>query len=115
MFKVVRIDLHDGLLLPSGFLAQASHRCLLYVRVPEAWTVGATLDPARLEAVLENLYGKTWRNGNEDGSAYRVLDLKTAVLSDQEVADQVWMQPPPGASSSRRCGAADIRWVMPLR
>jgi hypothetical protein len=95
MSKIVRVELNDGLLLASGFIAPASYTCILYLRVPDGWLSGSALLPAKKEAVLENLYGKTWRQGNEDGSRYVVLDNRETLLSAQEEAARVWLQHDP--------------------
>jgi hypothetical protein len=90
MSKVVRVEIQDGLLLPTGFLAPAQYTCVLYLRVPAAWLNENDLGAAHKEAILELLYGKTWRAGNDDGSSYHVLSMTTASVSDDDVAARIW-------------------------
>lgn len=90
MNKVVLVTLRDGLALPSGFVARSSHACAIYCRVPPDWIEGDSLAPERLEAVYEKLYGPTWREGNDDGSSYAVLSLRTHVLTDEEERSAGW-------------------------
>ena len=87
----MRVEIQDGLLLPSGFLAPAQYTCVIYLRVPEAWLSENDLVAEQKEAVLELLYGKTWRTGNEDGSRYHVLSMTTANVSDDDVAARIWL------------------------
>ena len=60
MSKIVRVTIHDGLLLPSGFLAQADYHCFIFVRAPDEWVNGDGLAEAHHEALLEQLYGPTF-------------------------------------------------------
>jgi hypothetical protein len=92
MSKIIRVEIKDGLMFPSGFIAPADYTCVLYLRVPEAWLEGDALLASSQESILERLYGKTWREGNEDGSRYHVFSLTMALLSRQEVADRPWLQ-----------------------
>ncbi len=94
MEKVVRLQLKDGLGFPSGFISPAEYDCVLYYRLPENWLAGDKLLPEKQEAMLENMYGKTWRSGNEDGSYYAVLELSAKVLSDAETEGRVWLSDP---------------------
>jgi hypothetical protein len=95
MSKIIRVEIRDGLMLPSGFIARASYTCLLYLRVPEAWWEGDELLPSSEEAILECLYGKTWRQGNEDGSRYHVFSLATTILTPPEIAERIWLHHQP--------------------
>src|SRR4051812_7722758 len=91
MQKTVRVELKDGLGFPSGFVSQASYTCVLYYRLPESWLNGEKLLDDRREAMLENMYGKTWRMGNEDGSYYAVFSFTERVLSAAEEAERAWL------------------------
>lgn len=92
MQKTVRVELKDGLRLPSGFVAPASYTCLSYYRLPESWLDGETLFNDRKEAMLEEMYGRGWRTGNEDGSCYEVFSFKEQVLSAREEEVRGWRQ-----------------------
>lgn len=94
MSKTVRATIKDGLGLPSGFISPASYACLLYYRLPDAWLDGDQLLPEKREAMLENMYGKTWRQGNEDGSYYAVLSFDAQVLTPEEEQARDWLQNP---------------------
>ena len=95
MSKIIRVDLKDALQLPTGFLAPAGFTCAIYLRVPDSWVEGNALAEERVEAVLENMYGATWREGNEDGSSYRVLSMTTTLFSEQDETERVWLQHDP--------------------
>lgn len=92
MSKIIRVEIKDGLLFPSGFIARANYTCVLYLQVPETWLEGDTLLASSEESILECLYGMSWRQGNEDGSRYHVFSLKSDILTAQEVADRIWLQ-----------------------
>ena len=90
MDAVVRVTLEDGLAFPSGAVAPASYACVIYCRVPEDWTADGALKEERHEAVLEYLYGKTFRQGNEDGSRYVYRNFRSHVLTPEEEASTPW-------------------------
>jgi hypothetical protein len=92
MQRTVRVELKDGLGFPSGFVSPASYTCVLYYRLPEAWLNGEKLFDDKREAMLENMYGKTWRMGNEDGSYYAVFSFIEGVLSAEEEAARAWLE-----------------------
>ncbi len=93
MSQAIRITIKDGLGFPSGFVHPASYTCVLYLRAPDNWLrEDGLLLADKAELILENMYGKTWRRGNEDGSYYAILDIEAAPLSAEEEAQQVWMQ-----------------------
>jgi hypothetical protein len=92
MSKTVRVTLKDGLGFQSGFISPASYACVLYYRVPESWLDGDQLLPEKREAMLENMYGKTWRSGNDDGSYYVVMNLEAQVLSAEDEQARGWLQ-----------------------
>lgn len=87
---VVQITLQDGLMFPSGFIAPASYSCILFCRVPADWAEGNILKAEKLETVFEELYGKTWRSGNDDGSQYVVRSVESRVLSPTEEESAPW-------------------------
>ena len=95
MSKTVRVQLKDGLGFPTGFISPAEYRCVMYHKVPESWVDGDGLHPEKQEACLENMYGKTWRSGNEDGSYYAVLEIHAKVLSDAEAEARIWLNEDP--------------------
>ncbi len=97
MQKIVRLQLKDGLGFPDGFISPAEYYCVLYYKLPENWLDGEKLLPEKQEACLENMYGKTWRSGNEDGSYYAVLALNARVLSDAEVQERIWLSEDPSS------------------
>src|SRR5262249_36924156 len=90
--QAIRVMLKDGLGFPSGFISPASYSCIIYSRVPDNWLQDGTLLPEKSEAILEKLYGKTWRDGNDDGSYFVVFSFEAAPLSAGEEAEKVWMQ-----------------------
>lgn len=92
MSVAIRVIIKDGLGFPSGFISQASYSCVLYLRVPDDWLQDGLLLRDKAEAILENMYGKTWRNGNSDGSYYAVLSIDVAPLSAEEETNRVWLQ-----------------------
>jgi hypothetical protein len=97
MQKIVRLQLKDGLGFPDDFISPAEYYCVLYYKLPENWLDGEKLLPEKQEACLENMYGKTWRSGNEDGSYYAVLALSARVLSDAEVQERIWLSEDPAS------------------
>jgi hypothetical protein len=50
------------------------------LEVPAAWIAGDALVDGKLEAIYAHLYGASWRQGNDDGSRYEVLDCRVDVL-----------------------------------
>ena len=92
MSRVVRIELRDALAFPaSGVVSPAPYVCVVFARVPESWLDGDTLPADRVETFLGQMYGKAWRNGNDDGSQYVVLDLRLAVLASHEERQRPWL------------------------
>jgi hypothetical protein len=93
---VLRIELRDALVTAGddeeggGMLIPAQTTCVLHVRAPRRWLDGDALREDRLERVYETMYGATWREGNIDGSYFRVLHVDVAVLSDAVVRSRVW-------------------------
>ncbi|MCX6018349.1 MAG: hypothetical protein NTZ50_07585 [Chloroflexi bacterium] len=93
---IARIELQDALLDEEGSIAIAPYRCVLYVRVPDAsgeWLNGDgnELTADAIERVLQAIYGATWREGNVDGSFFRVLKIETALLRVEEMRAQPWL------------------------
>lgn len=82
-FLVVKVK--DGLMLPSGFVSQATFACNFYARVPAGWIDGEKLKEDKLEKIYQKVYGETWRNGNSDGSRYVVLESSTEILTADEL------------------------------
>lgn len=81
---VVRVSFQDGLSFPSGNIAPAAYRCVVFCRVPADWVPTGTFDKDVVEAVFEMLYGDRWRNGNVDGSRYVVRDIRSERLSPDQ-------------------------------
>lgn len=92
MEKVVLVTLNDGLMLPSGFVSPASYECAIFCRVPDEWLAGDSLRPEIEELIPEFLYGKSFRNGNDDGSRYVYRNLRSRLLSLEEMTEKVWEQ-----------------------
>lgn len=80
----------DGLLLPSGFISQASYTCNFFCRVPPAWTENGKLLEIYLERLYEQVYGPDWRLGNSDGSRYVVIDSYSQVFAPDVVKTTQW-------------------------
>lgn len=105
--------LTDGLRLPSGFVAASPTRCLIYCKVPddwlegsipasvELWLKGQTLNPDKLEGLLEGMYGKTWRGGNMDGSQYVCEVGGTRLLNPLREGETPWLQDDPNDNRYR--------------
>src|SRR5436190_18419299 len=84
MSQIVMLLIRDGLQMPSGTVRDATYSNLLYCKVPndwiqvhlpssdDLWLKGPALTDDKLELVLAQLYGASWRNGNSDGSRYVV-------------------------------------------
>src|SRR3954468_1617310 len=96
------ILLSDGLRQPSGSLAEAPYRHLIYCRVPEDWVEGEVpasddlwlkgpaLRAEKLDTLLDTFYGAGWRNGNSDGSCYEVLGIGSRLLNPARAAERPW-------------------------
>ena len=78
---VVRASFQDGLSFPSGNIAAAAYRCVVYCRVPADWVESGSFNKDVLEAVFEMIYGDSWRHGNSDGSRYVVRDIRSEQLA----------------------------------
>lgn len=92
METVVLVTLNDGLMLPSGFVSPASYECAIFCRVPEEWLTGDSLREECAELIPEFLYGKQFRNGNDDGSRYVYRNLRSKVLTPEELSQKIWEQ-----------------------
>jgi hypothetical protein len=92
MSKTIRVELKDGLGFSSGFVSPASYTCMMYYRLPENWLEGEALLSDKKEAMLEEMYGRRWRLGNDDGSYYAVFSFIEHVLSAQEEGERPWLQ-----------------------
>ena len=90
MNTVVQITLKDGLMFPSGFTAPASYSCIIFCRVSPDWLDGDRVQMAKLETVLEHLYGAHWRAGNDDGSRYVVRSIEARILTPAEEQTAPW-------------------------
>lgn len=90
MDPVVLVTLNDGLMFPSGFVSNATYACAIYCRVPEAWLAGDSLRKDIAELIPEYLYGRHFRNGNDDGSRYVYANLQSRRLTEAEVAAEPW-------------------------
>ena len=88
---VARVSLRDALQFPSGAMAPSQYRCEIFCRVPQSWVQEGRLTSVALEGLCAFLYGDNWRNGNEDGSAYRVLECESRVLTEAEVTMGPWL------------------------
>jgi hypothetical protein len=92
MEKIVCVELKDGMGFDSGFVSPASYTCMMYYRLPENWLDGEALLSDKKEAMLQEMYGRTWRMGNGDGSYYAVFSFVERVLSAQEEEERPWLQ-----------------------
>jgi hypothetical protein len=113
MNRVLMMILSDGLRLPSGFVAESPHRCLIYCKVPDTWVEGEvaeatdlwlkgpSLMPDKLELLLEALYGTTWRRGNSDGSQYVVQGMGARLLNPSREAEKPWQHDDPNNKQLR--------------
>jgi hypothetical protein len=100
--RILMVLLNDGLRLPSGFVAEASYRCLTYCKVPgewllgdipesdELWLNGPSLRPDKFEGLFEGMYGKTWRSGNSDGSQYVIEVGGARLLNPLREGERPW-------------------------
>lgn len=105
--RILMVMLADGLRLPSGFVAQSPHRCLVYCKVPqdwlegdapesdELWLNGMRLRPDKVERLFEGMYGKAWRGGNSDGSQYVVEVGGARLLNPLREGERPWEQDDP--------------------
>jgi hypothetical protein len=92
MQKTVRVEMTDGLGLPSGFVSPASYTCVIYYRLPEDWLAGQELLPDKREAMLEAMYGSNWRRGNDDGSYFVVYSFVERLLTAEEEEERGWLR-----------------------
>ena len=90
--RVARIELQDALVDEEGSITVAPYRCIMFLRVPGgAWLVGDALTPDAVERALQAIYGATWRDGNVDGSFFRVLEITSALLDAEEERTRPWL------------------------
>jgi|GEM_PF-1279518 len=66
------------------------HVTTWFVRMPAAFFDGKKLTAVAEDAFYAQLYGPTWKNGNDDGSRYMPVSIKVRVLKDKEVAEAPW-------------------------
>jgi hypothetical protein len=92
MERVVLVTLNDGLMLPSGFVSQATYECAIFCRVPDEWVANDSLRTEFEALIPEFLYGKHFRNGNDDGSRYVYQNLRSKTLTPEEVSGKIWEQ-----------------------
>lgn len=89
--RIIRVTIEDGLAFPSGQTQPAAAVCIQYLNVPARWLAGGDLLDDKKEAVLENLYGPGWRQGNDDGSTYVVHRFETTVLDAGAIHSRAWL------------------------
>lgn len=89
---VLRIELRDALLTDEDILIPADTTCVIHLRAPRIWLSGDALREDRLERVYEAMYGATWRQGNIDGSYFRVLSVRIEMLSDDAAHARAWCE-----------------------
>jgi hypothetical protein len=82
--------IRDGLGFPSGFVSKADYALNIYYHVPSDWTDGGELNAAGQEKIFEFLYGADWRNGNDDGSRYVVINSFSTILEGDAVKNTPW-------------------------
>lgn len=82
----------DNYLEDYVFNRKQSKTFTIWYRLPDEWFSDRDLLPDKREALLQHLYGKTWRLGNGDGSRYVVLAFEGHLLSLTEVAERPWVQ-----------------------
>ena len=70
--------------------AGSPHVTTWWVRMPAPFFDGKKLTPAAEDFFYAQLYGPTWKNGNDDGSRYMPVEVKVRVLKDKEVAEKPW-------------------------
>lgn len=102
MSHILLMIVADGLMMPSGMVAPASYRCLIYCKVPadwlegeipestELWLKGVELKPDKLESFFESFYGTNWRMGNSDGSRYVVRAYSSRLLNPASKNEKPW-------------------------
>lgn len=113
MSRILLIMLKDGLMFPSGNIAEASYRCLIYCKIPEDWLEGEVpesnelwlkgpqLKADKLEDLFEAFYGKTWRMGNSDGSQYVVGTTAQRLLNPLQMHEKPWQYDDPSNKQFR--------------
>jgi hypothetical protein len=113
MNHILLLMVSDGLMMPSGMVAPASYRCLIYCKVPadwvegeipesdDLWLKGPELTADKLENVFEALYGKTWRMGNSDGSTYVVRACGQRLLNPLSKDEKPWEYDNPNSPAFR--------------
>lgn len=82
--------IQDGLGFPSGFVSEANYKLNIFFHVPAEWTDGERLGTDAQEKIFEFLYGAGWRNGNDDGSRYVVIDSFATVFDEETVKNTRW-------------------------
>jgi hypothetical protein len=87
---VAQILIIDGLGFPSGFVAKSPKKCVIFCRMPIDWTENGKVKWEKYDLFFEELYGKNWQFGNEDGSRYVVEKVNSRILSPEENARQPW-------------------------
>ena len=92
--ETIIVVVKDGLMLPSGFVKQATYDCVFYCRVPTDWTENGDLKAAHLEKIYEKVYGATWRAGNGDGSRYVVEKSYSNVIKPEALKNIDWTNSP---------------------
>ncbi len=88
MSKVIKLIINDGLGFSSGFVSPAEYSCVIYARVPDKWIENGELKKGKEELFFENMYGRNWRLGNEDGSYYVVRNFEIQIPGEE----QIWLQ-----------------------
>jgi hypothetical protein len=92
--RIARIDIDDGLAFPSGQVHAGPQRVVIFCRVSDSWLAGDSIPADKLELVLAQLYGASWRQGNSDGSRYVVQQLNVHVLDADEANAKPWLASP---------------------
>ncbi len=90
MKVAAQILIKDGLMLPSGFVAKSPKKCVIFCRMPFDWTENGKIKWDKCDLFFEELYGKNWQSGNEDGSKYVVEGVASRILTPEEEADPPW-------------------------
>ena len=62
-----------------------------WYKLPDDWLNAGKLKEDKLEAIFKNLYGENWRQGNDDGSKFRVLGVEENLLSDTQSLQKPWL------------------------
>jgi hypothetical protein len=94
--RTLRMTIHDGLGLRSGFVSPAPYQITSYFRVPGSWFDGETLLADREHRLFEERFarlygGPNWRSGNADGSRFVVLDSRIDALDEAAIREKPWM------------------------